>query len=135
MAVTKRNIISCCVAPPTGPYSHAVLADNVVYVSGTFGIDRRTGEFVCGGTGEEFRQALRNMRTVLKEAGSDFDKVVKVNIILRNMKDLCIINNIYKEYFYELPYPARTIHQGKLPMSAAVEIEAVALSGPVDLGE
>jgi len=113
--------------PAQGPYSHAVAAGGFLYVSGM-------GPVACDGSGilrgtiqEETRLAMSNLKTILDGAGSDLEKVVKVNAYLANMDDFSAFNEVYKEFFVS-DYPARTtIQAGRLPMDIKVEIEAVAI--------
>ncbi|WP_120945818.1 MULTISPECIES: RidA family protein [Helicobacter] len=108
-----------------GPYSQAVVSHNLVFISGQLGIDPKSGEFT-GGIKEQTKQAMENMRAILKEAGLDFSAVVKTTILLKNLEDFALVNEIYGGYFKE-PYPARATFQvAKLPKDGLVEIEAIA---------
>ncbi|XP_054015081.1 2-iminobutanoate/2-iminopropanoate deaminase [Hylaeus anthracinus] len=128
-----RRIISSSLAPkPVGPYNQAVLADRTLYLSGVLGMDPKSQKLVEGGAVAEARQALTNMGHILKEAGSDYNKVVKTTILLNNINDFSGINEVYKEFFKE-NFPARSTYQvGKLPMGALIEIEAIAVTGEVE---
>ncbi|XP_053978762.1 2-iminobutanoate/2-iminopropanoate deaminase [Hylaeus volcanicus] len=128
-----RRIISSSLAPkPVGPYNQAVLADRTLYLSGVLGMDPKSQRLVEGGAVAEARQALTNMGHILKEAGSDYNKVVKTTILLNNINDFSGINEVYKEFFKE-NFPARSTYQvGKLPMGALIEIEAIAVTGEVE---
>ncbi|XP_015518128.1 2-iminobutanoate/2-iminopropanoate deaminase isoform X1 [Neodiprion pinetum] len=127
-----RKIISTTRAPKSaGPYNQAVLVDRTVYLSGVLGLDKDSGKLVDGGAAGEARQALVNMGCILKEAGSDFEKVIKTTILLNSIDDFSAVNEVYKEFFTK-DYPARSTFQvGKLPLGAKVEIEAIALTGEV----
>ncbi|XP_043591640.1 2-iminobutanoate/2-iminopropanoate deaminase [Bombus pyrosoma] len=128
-----RKIISSSLGPkPIGPYNQAVLVDHTLYLSGSLGVDVKTGKLVAGGAAVEARQALINMGHVLKEAGSNYDKVVKTTIFLQDINEFSDVNEVYKEFFKE-NYPARSTFQvGKLPMGAKFEIEAIAVVGEVE---
>ncbi|XP_071857620.1 reactive intermediate imine deaminase A homolog UK114 [Bombus fervidus] len=128
-----RKIISSSLGPkPIGPYNQAVLVDHTLYLSGALGVDVKTGKLVAGGAAAEARQALINMGHVLKEAGSNYDKVVKTTIFLQDINEFSDVNEVYKEFFKE-SYPARSTFQvGKLPMGAKFEIEAIAVVGEVE---
>ncbi|KAF3429981.1 hypothetical protein E2986_00869 [Frieseomelitta varia] len=128
-----RKIISSALSPkPVGPYNQAVLVDRTLYLSGSLGVDVKTGELVSGGAVAEARQALINMGYVLKEAGSDYNKVIKTTIFLEDMNNFGGVNEVYKEFFTE-NYPARSTFQvSKLPMGAKFEIEAVAVVGELE---
>ncbi|XP_077288500.1 reactive intermediate imine deaminase A homolog UK114 [Arctopsyche grandis] len=131
MSVIKRIINTASTYPPVGPYSQAVLADRTLYVSGCLGINKDTMKLVDGGAEAEARQALINLGAILKAAGSDYTKVVKTTIMLGDIQSFPKVNTVYQEFFTK-DFPARSTYQvGKLPLGAAVEIEAIALTGDV----
>ncbi|XP_076662145.1 reactive intermediate imine deaminase A homolog UK114 [Halictus rubicundus] len=136
MASTKivRKIISSSLAPkPVGPYNQAILVDRTVYLSGVLGIDMKTQKLADGGAVAEARQALLNMGQILREAGSSYEKVVKTTVLLNDINDFAGVNAVYKEFFTD-NYPARSTYQvGRLPMGAQVEIEAIAVTGEVEI--
>ncbi len=111
---------------PIGPYSHAVVEGDFVFVSGQGPIDPKTGEYLPGDIQAETRRTFEYMKAILEAAGSSLDKVVKVNVYLRDIKDFAGMNEVYKTMFAP-PYPARTtIQAAALPRGIAVEIECVA---------
>nr|7ZS6_AAA Chain AAA, Reactive intermediate deaminase A [Apis mellifera]7ZS6_BBB Chain BBB, Reactive intermediate deaminase A [Apis mellifera]7ZS6_CCC Chain CCC, Reactive intermediate deaminase A [Apis mellifera] len=130
---TIRKIISSPLCPkPVGPYNQAILVNHTLYLSGILGIDVKTEKLVNGGAVAETRQALLNMGHILKEAGSNYNKVIKTTIFLQDINDFTDVNEVYKEFFKE-NYPARSTFQvGKLPMAAQLEIEAIAITGEVE---
>lgn len=108
------------------PYSQAIMIGDLVFVSGHIGNDPKTNELVKGGIKEQTGQTLKNLENVLKGAGSDRDKVLKVTVYLKNMADYLLMNEIYGKFFKD-PYPARaTVQVSKLPMDALVEIDCIA---------
>jgi 2-iminobutanoate/2-iminopropanoate deaminase len=110
-----------------GPYSMAIEADNLVFVSGQIALDPATGKLVGGDAGAQAAQSLENAKAILETAGLGFDHVVKTTIFLASMADFAAVNEVYKRYVSE-PYPARsTIAVAALPMGAKVEIEMVAV--------
>ncbi|XP_034831160.1 2-iminobutanoate/2-iminopropanoate deaminase-like [Maniola hyperantus] len=126
--VTKTIVTSPYIYKPVGPYSQAILANNTLYVSGVIGLDPQA-QLVCGGVEAQTRQALDNLKHVLVAGGSSLEAVVKTTILLVNMDDFQVVNQVYAQYFPK-DCPARATYQvSKLPLGAAVEIEAVALSG------
>jgi 2-iminobutanoate/2-iminopropanoate deaminase len=108
-----------------GPYSHAVRTGGLLFTSGQLGIDPATGELVDGVEAQTI-QALANLRAVLEAGGAGTRDVVKCTVFVADMNDFTAINAIYATWFTENP-PARSLVQvAKLPLGAAVEIEAVA---------
>ncbi|KAM7175248.1 2-iminobutanoate/2-iminopropanoate deaminase [Macrochelys suwanniensis] len=132
MATLIKRIISTPRAPVAmGPYSQAVLIDRTMYIAGQLGMDPSSGQLVPGGTKEETKQALKNIGEILKAAGCDYCNVVKTTVLMADMKDFSDINEIYKQFFRS-NFPARAAYQvAALPKDARVEIEAVAIQGPI----
>ena len=109
-----------------GPYSQAVSADGLVFVSGQLPINPETGKFPSDNVSEQTSQSLKNIREILKEAGYGMENVMKTTVFLQDMNDFAAMNAVYEKFFTE-PYPARAAFQvAKLPQGAKVEIEAVA---------
>ena len=109
-----------------GPYSQAVSSGGFIFVSGQLPIDPATGAFPEGGVEAQTRQSLTNIKSILKEAGSGMDKVVKTTVLLADMGDFAAMNGVYAEFF-GTPYPARCAFAVKtLPKGALVEIECIA---------
>lgn len=109
-----------------GPYSQAVSADGLVFVSGQLPINPETGEFPSDDVSEQTYQSLNNIREILKEAGYGMENVLKTTVFLQDMNDFATMNAVYETFFAD-PYPARAAFQvAKLPKGAKVEIEAVA---------
>lgn len=113
-------------AVAVGPYSHAVEAEGLVFLSGQTPIDSATGKLVEGDIGAQTEQCFRNLFQVLAAADLTPDNVVKVNVFLTDMADFSAMNEVYKTKFSQ-PYPARTtIGVAALPLGAQVEIEMIA---------
>lgn len=109
-----------------GPYSQGIEANGYVYVSGQLPINPATGEFAVGGIKAEARQSLTNIRNILAEAGLTMGNVVKVTVLMTDIKDFAAVNEVYAEFF-ESPYPARSAFAvAALPKGADIEIEAIA---------
>ena len=109
-----------------GPYSQAIEAGGLVFVSGQLPIDPATGEFAQGGIKELTRQSLENMKAILATAGRTLDNVVKTTVFLADMADFAEMNEVYAEYF-QAPFPARSAVAVKtLPKGARVESECIA---------
>ncbi|XP_063246537.1 2-iminobutanoate/2-iminopropanoate deaminase [Prinia subflava] len=131
MVSLVKKIISTTKAPALGPYSQAVLVDRTMYIAGQIGLEPSTGQLVSGGAKEEAKQALKNMGEILKAAGCDYSNVVKTTVLMADMKDYNDINDVYKQFF-KANFPARAAYQvAALPRGARVEIEAIAIQGPL----
>ena len=110
-----------------GPYSQAYKANGFVFISGRGGIDPAQGALVEGGVEAQTLQAMKNIEAILKEAGTDFSKVVKTTCFLADMGDFAKFNAIYAEYFTSKP--ARSCVAVKtLPANFLVEVEVIALA-------
>ncbi|KAJ8288385.1 hypothetical protein COCON_G00010440 [Conger conger] len=132
MSAIIRKIINTAKAPAAiGPYSQAVVVDRTMYISGQLGMDPSSGQLVTGGVQAEAKQALINMGEILKEAGCGYSNVVKTTVLLADMNDFTNVNDIYKQFF-STSFPARAAYQvAALPRGGLVEIEAVAVLGPI----
>ena len=109
-----------------GPYSQAVSIDGWLFTSGQVGLDPATGKLVPGGFEAQARQVLLNLRAILRNAGVDFDRVVKTTVFLADMADFQKLNAIYSEALGSHRPARTTIQAGGLPINAAIEIEMVA---------
>lgn len=109
-----------------GPYSQAVVAGEMVYLSGQGGINPETGKLVEGGVVAEAKQIMKNIGAVLEAAGTSFENVVKTTVFLADMGDFAAFNEVYAEYF--ITKPARSCVAVKtLPAGFAAEVEVVAV--------
>ncbi len=122
----KKNINTSAAPAAIGPYSQAIEANGMVFVSGQLPVDPATGNFAEGGIKELTRQSLTNMQAILKEAGLTLDNVVKTTVFLADMADFAEMNEVYAEFF-SAPFPARSAVAVKtLPKGARVEVECIA---------
>jgi reactive intermediate/imine deaminase len=121
-----RKIIHTPDAPKAiGPYSQAVAAGGMVYLSGQVGLDPATGELVKGGLEAEARRAFDNLRAVAQAAGPGLAAAARVTLYLTDLGQFATANRIMQEYFSE-PYPARvTIGVAALPRGAAIEVDCI----------
>lgn len=122
-----KKIIATNNAPAAiGPYSQGIQIGNLVYTSGQIPVDPATG--VMPATIEEqTRTSLSNVKAILEQAGSGMDKVIKTTVFLKDMNDFAAMNEVYKSFFEEGSFPARSAVQvARLPKDALVEIEAIA---------
>ena len=110
-----------------GPYSQAIEAGGMVFVSGQLPIDPATGVFAEGGVKEQTRQSLTNAKHILEEAGTDLAHAVKTTVFLSDMDNFAAMNEVYAEFF-STPFPARSAVTVKtLPKNALVEVECIAV--------
>jgi len=124
--MSKLIINSDSVPSPIGPYSQAVCFDNIIYTSGQIALDADSGMLVNSNIDEETKKVMHNLENLLREAGSNFSKVLKTSIFLKDMEDFAAVNAIYASYF-EDNFPAReTIQVSRLPKDANVEISMIA---------
>ena len=111
-----------------GPYSQAVQAGGMVFVSGQLPIDPATGEFAGDDVKSQTRQSLTNIKNILASEGIGMDQVIRVGVFLKDMNTFGDMNEVYGEFF-EGDYPARAaVEVARLPKDALVEIEAVAVA-------
>jgi 2-iminobutanoate/2-iminopropanoate deaminase len=111
-----------------GPYSQAVQVGDVLYLAGQIGIDPLSGVLVEGGIEAQTKQALDNLGAVLKEAGMDYDNVVRATVFLSDMNNFQAMNGVYGEYFKSDHPPSRsTVQVGVIPRGALVEIDFIAV--------
>jgi len=109
-----------------GPYSQAIVTNGLVFCSGQIPLDLN-GNIVAGDIKDQIKQVMENLKAVLTEAGTSFDKVVKTTIYLADIADFPIVNEVYGSYFVSENKPARaTIEVSNLPKGAKVEIDCVA---------
>jgi 2-iminobutanoate/2-iminopropanoate deaminase len=122
-----REGITTTEAPAAiGPYSQAVKAGNLLFLSGQIPLDPKTGNLVEGGIEAQTRQVFANIGAILKAAGASFDNVVSASVFLADMNQFGKVNEIYATYFSS-PAPARaTVQVARLPKDCLVEIQVVA---------
>ena len=110
-----------------GPYSPAIRAGNLVFVSGQVPLDPATGQIVEGDIAAQTDQVMRNIGALLKAAGCGFDHVVRVTVFLADLNDFAAMNEVYGRYVGN-PAPARaTVQVARLPRDVKVEIDAIAV--------
>jgi len=123
-----KNIVQTDKAPGAiGPYSQAIKAGGLVFVSGQIPIDPASGQFVAGGISEQTEQVMKNLSAVLESAGSGLDRVVKSTVFLADMNEFAAMNQVYGQYFSHEPPARATVEVSRLPRDARVEIDVIAL--------
>ncbi len=110
------------------PFSAAVVAGNLCFISGQPALDPETGTYVAGTIEDEFRQAFANVRNIAKAAGFGLDELVSVHIALADIDDYAAVNRLYRHEFAGIDnFPARLTYQaGALPLGCKIEIQAIA---------
>lgn len=122
----KKQIATPNAPAAIGPYSQAIMAGNMIFVSGQLPIVPATGEFPSADISAQTRQSLENIKAILESEGYTMADVVKTTCLLDNIADFAAMNAVYAEYF-ATEAPARAAFEvGKLPKNALIEIEAVA---------
>jgi len=127
MKMGKRVIQTEKAPKAIGPYSQAIQAGNLLFLSGQIPIDPTTGELVKGDIQKQTRQILENIKGVLESQKLKMEDVVKVTIFLKDIGNFDQVNEIYSAYFPSSPPARSTLEVAKLPRDAGIEIEAIAL--------
>ena len=122
----KQAVSSPDAPKAIGPYSQAVRAGQLLFVSGQVPLDPATGQIVSGDIAAQTRRVFDNLGAVLRAGGRSFADVVRTTVFLADMNDFATVNEVYGTYFSE-PYPARaTVQVARLPKDARVEIDVIA---------
>jgi 2-iminobutanoate/2-iminopropanoate deaminase len=125
-----KKVINIPNAPaPLGPYSQALMVNDLLFVSGQVPLDPVTGEMIKGDIGQQTLRVMDNIGKLLNEAGMDFSNIVKASIFLADMNDFAKVNEIYASCFTS-DFPAReTVQVARLPKDAGIEISVIAAKG------
>ncbi len=129
MTMKRDVLIADDVPAAIGPYSLGIKSGDLVFVSGTLGIDPQSGVMASGGIEAETRQALTNLSRILKSGGSSLQNVVKTTVFMQDLDEFAKMNAVYAEFFPKEPPARSTVEVAVLPKGAAVEIEAIAVVG------
>lgn len=125
----KKEIVNTKDAPAAiGPYSQAIKAAGMVFISGQIPLDPAFGEIAGASIEAQTKRVMKNLEAVLKAAGSDLDKVIKTTIYLTDLSDFAVVNEIYGNYFNDSPPARATVEVSGLPKGVKVEIDAIALA-------
>ena len=126
MARVREAVASDAAPRAIGPYSPAIRAGSLLFVSGQIPLDPATGAMVEGDIAAQTRRVFANLQAILEAAGASFDNVVRTTVYLADMNDFATVNEIYGTYFSS-PAPARaTVQAARLPKDARVEIDLIA---------
>ena len=125
-----REVIATDHGPKAiGPYSQAIRANGFVFVSGQVAIDPATQQVVGGDVTAQTKRVMENLEGILRAAGSEFGKVVRSTVFLKNMGDFAAMNEVYGTYFSSAPPARSTVEVTRLPKDVLVEIDVIALVG------
>ncbi len=111
-----------------GPYSQAVKANGLVFVSGQIAIDPQTQQVVPGDIAQQTTRVMENLKGIVDAAGSSMGQVVKTSVFLADMNDFAAMNEVYGRYFASAPPARATVQVSRLPKDVRVEIELIALA-------
>lgn len=127
--MSKKIILTNKAPKPVGPYSQAVEAGGILFISGQIPINPRTGEILTGDIKVQTKQVMDNLKAITEKAGYDIDSIVKAVIYLTDLREFTKVNEVYGSYF-TTNSPARSCIEVKgLPKGAGIEIEAIAVKG------
>lgn len=122
-----KKIETCLLPKPKGYYSQAIKVDHFIYTSGQLPINPDSGEVIKGSIEVQITQIIENIKTILEEAGSSLENVIKTTIFIRDINQWGVINSIYLKYFKNSVPPARSIIAGiDIHYGADIEMEAIA---------
>jgi 2-iminobutanoate/2-iminopropanoate deaminase len=131
---TMRSSISTPNAPKAiGPYSQAIRARGLVFVSGQVAIDPATQQVIDGDVAAQTERVIKNISAILASAESTLDQVVRTTVFLKNMNDFAAMNEVYGKFFSSAPPARSTVEVSRLPKDVLVEIDVIALAS-VDQG-
>ena len=124
-----REVIATNDGPKAiGPYSQAIKANGLVFLSGQIALDPPTQQLISGDVAAQTERVLQNLAGILTAAGSSLQQVVKTTVFLKNMSDFAAMNEVYGRYFTEAPPARSTVEVARLPKDVLVEIDVIALA-------
>ncbi len=125
----NRKIVNTDSAPKAiGPYSQAVISNDMVFTAGQIAINPKTGKIESTNLEGQIRQVLDNLSVVLETAGSSLKEIIKLTVFMVDLNDFAILNKVFSEYFTENPPARSAVQVSRLPKDVLVEIEAVAVT-------
>jgi len=125
--MSKIVVYSSTAPEPIGPYSQAIQAGNMLFMSGQIAIEKSTGQLVTSNIVEETTLVMKNFGEVLAAAGMNFSNVVKCTIFLKDMNQFSQVNEIYGKSFPSQPPARETVEVSRLPKDVNVEISCIAV--------
>ncbi len=126
--LTVREAVSAADAPKAiGPYSPAIRAGNLLFVSGQVPIDPATGTMIDGDISAQTDRVMRNLQALLKAAGAGFEHVARTTVFLADMNEFAAMNAVYGRYVVDPPPARATVQVARLPRDVKVEIDLIAV--------
>ena len=124
-----REVIATDAGPKAiGPYSQAIKANGLVFLSGQIPLDPATQQLIAGDVAAQTERVLQNITGILTAAGSSLAQVVKTTVFLKNMNDFAAMNEVYGRHFSAEPPARSTVEVARLPKDVLVEIDVIALA-------
>lgn len=123
--MSKKTYTTDMAPAALGPYSQAVAAGNLLFISGQLPIDPATGKFVEGDITARTHRIVANLRAIAAAAGGSLDNIVKTTIFLTDLNDFQAVNAAYGEHFATAPPARSTVQVAALPLGSNIEIEAI----------
>ena len=125
-----RDVVSTKDAPQAiGPYSQAIKAGELVFLSGQIAIDPATSNLIQGDIAAQTDRVLKNISAILAAAGTSLERVVKTTVFLKNMSEFTVMNEVYGKFWKSAPPARSTVEVARLPKDVLVEIDVIALAG------
>jgi 2-iminobutanoate/2-iminopropanoate deaminase len=125
--MSKEVVYSSNAPEPIGPYSQAIKAGNILFISGQVAIQKPSGDLITGNITDETHQVMKNLSEILKAGGMDFSNVAKSTIFLKDMNNFPKVNEVYGAYFKDMPPARETVEVSRLPKDVNVEISCIAV--------
>ena len=125
--MAKEVVYSANAPEPIGPYSQAIKAGNMLFISGQIAIEKSSGNILTANIMDESHQVMKNLSEILKSGGMDFSNVVKSTIFLIDMNNFPKVNEVYGSYFKDMPPARETVEVSRLPKDVNVEISCIAV--------
>jgi len=129
VAIPRQAVATETAPRAIGPYSQAIRAGNLLFVSGQVPIDPATGALVDGDIRAQTRRVLDNIGEILRAAGASYDAVVRATVFLADLGDFAAMNEVYAAYFPPPPPARSTVEVSRLPRDARIEIDVIAVVG------
>ena len=130
-----RELVSTPDAPKAiGPYSQAIRAHGLVFISGQVAIDPATQQVIAGDITAQTERVMKNLSAILSAAGSSVEQVLRCTVFLKSMDDFATMNAVYGKYFSSSPPARSTVEVSRLPKDVLIEIDVIALSPTAEGG-